>query len=110
MQFGGYGGGGINQRPIATSATPAQAPTNYRTPEGKAAKGFVGNLDKMTFDTETFSYLVASEGGPALRRRILNVALGIIRHYASEWEHGISQDEVSRDSMRLLDTIRQFNM
>jgi hypothetical protein len=101
---------GPRKRPIATSATPAQAPTNYRTPEGKAAKTFVGGLDKMSFDANTFSYLVASEGGNSLRRRILDVAIGIIRHYATEWETGVSQDEVSRDSMRLLDTIRQFNM
>lgn len=113
MYGGLIGGGGreYNVRPDAEpSATWTEAPTNYRTPEGKAAKGFVASLDKMSFNEGIFAYLVAAEGGSTLRRRILNVAIGIITHYAGEWESGVSQDEVSRDAMRLMDTLRQFKM
>lgn len=107
---GGNGNGGQNRSAPEPSATWTEAPTNYRTPEGKAAKGMVASLDKVSFNTDIFAYLVASDGGPGLRRRILNVAIGIIRHYASEWESGVSQDEVSRDAMRLLDTLRTYKM
>lgn len=113
MFTGSMGGGGFegsHHRAIDPSVTWTEAPTNYRTPEGKAAKGLVASLDKMSFDTGIFAYLVASDGGQGMRRRILNVAIDIIRHYAGEWESGGSQDEVSRDAMRLLDTLRTYKM
>jgi hypothetical protein len=110
FQFGGYGGGGINQQDIPSSAHYDRGTTNYRTPEGKAARTLVGLLDKMSFDTASFAYLLAVEGGNEMRRRILGIAIGIIKHYASQWEHGVSQDDVARDAMRLKDTLDKFKM
>lgn len=112
MYGGLFSGGGRegNLKPTEPSVTYEAAPSNYRTPEGKAAKGLVASLDKMSFNEGLFADFTVSEGGPGMRRRILNVALGIIRRYASEWESGVSQDEVSRDAMRLMDTLRQFKM
>ena len=110
FQFGGYGGGGINQSDIEPSVTHSTAPTQARTAEGKAAKALVNLLDKMSFDTILFTQMLAIEGGKMMRRRILDIAIGIIREYARQWESGVSRDEVSRDAMRLKDTLDQFKM
>lgn len=110
VQFGGYGGGGINQNPPLPSAQNVNAPNLVRTHEGKVAKALVSGLDKMSFDSITFTQLLISEGGPMLRRRILNLAIGIIKEFANHWDHGTHNDEVARDAKRLKDTLEQFKM
>lgn len=45
-----------------------------------------------------------------MRRRILNVAINIIKTYAIQWDVGLYQDEVARDAKRLKDTLDQFKM
>jgi len=112
--FGGlstnYSEGGQSQRRVEPSAQRASAPTQVRTNEGKTAKSLVGFLDKMSFDTRLFSQLLISEAGNGLRKRVFNIAVDIIREYASQWETGLYQDEVARDAMRLKDTLDQFRM
>lgn len=104
------GQGGINQNPPLPSAQNVSAPNQIRTHEGKVAKALVSGLDKMSFDSITFTQLLISEGGPMLRRRILNLAIGIIKEFANHWDHGTHNDEVARDAKRLKDTLDQFNM
>jgi hypothetical protein len=108
--LGNYSEGGINSRQPEPSVRNEVFRTQVRTNEGKAAKSLVTFLDKMSFDKTFFAQMLVSEGGPMMRRRILDIAIGIIKEYASQWEHGVSQDDVARDAMRLKDTLDKFKM
>lgn len=105
-----YSEGGQFNKAQAPSATYGGGVTGY-TAEAKAAEKFVGVLDKMSFDTIMFAHaIVSTVGFGPLRRRILDVAINIIKTYAIQWESGVSQDEVARDAMRLKDTCDKFKM
>lgn len=105
-----YSEGGIPDRRVAPSATYGGGVTGY-TAEAKAAEKLVAILDRMSFNTIAFAHgLVSTVGFGPLRRRVLDVAIAIIRTYAIQWESGVSQDEVARDAMRLKDTLDQFKM
>jgi hypothetical protein len=104
-----YSEGGQHQRKPEPSATRTSAPRDMRTVEGKVARKLVEGLDKMSFDTNAFAMLLISEAGPTLRRRILDVAIAIVKVYAAEWPT-LSQDDVSRDARRLQDTLEDFRM
>lgn len=105
-----YSEGGQYQKGADPSAQYGNSPTGYSTAEGKAAEKVVGLFDKMSFDATRFAHHLVSSGGPGMRRRILDVAIAIVKTYALQWETGVSQDEVARDAMRLKDTLDQFKM
>lgn len=107
--LGGDGQTGPRKRPIETSAVQGSVPVSYKTTEGQAARKLVPLLDKMSFDVPGFVYTLAHEAGPGLKRRLLDVAIGIIKHYANDWDYG-NYDDVSRDAKRLKDTLDQFKM
>lgn len=109
LQFNNSNQKGPAKRKVAPSATPDKAPTSYKTTEGNAARKLAESLDKMSFDTTGFAQSLISVGGPMLRRRILDIAIAVIKEYASQWQT-MTQDEVSRDAMRLNDTLDQFKM
>jgi hypothetical protein len=108
--LGNYSEGGISPRQPEPSVRNEEFRTRVRTNEGKAAKSLVAFLDKMSFDTAFFVQMLVIEGGMMMRRRVLDIAIGIVKEYARQWELGISKDEVSRDAMRLKDTLDQFKM
>lgn len=105
-----YSEGGISDPVVDPSVTWTSGPTGHTNAEGKAAEKVVGLLDKMSFDTVRFAHSLVSAGGPGMRRRILDVAINIIKTYAIQWDTGVSQDEVARDAKRLNDTLDQFKM
>jgi hypothetical protein len=87
-----------------------ESPSAYRTHEGKAAEKVIALLNTMAFDVTVFAHHLVSSGGNQFRKRILGIAIAIIKTYAIQYETGLYQDEVARDAMRLKDTCDQFKM
>lgn len=105
-----YSEGGISNRPVEPSVNWSAGPSGHSNAEGKAAEKVIGLFDKMSFDTVRFAHNLVSAGGDALRRRIMDVAINIIKTYAIQWDVGAYQDDVARDAKRLKDTLDQFKM
>lgn len=109
FQFGGYGGGGIQQRDVEAGVQNTHIPGGH-TQESRTADKVVGLLDKMSFDETAFAHHLVSAGGNTFRKRILGIAIAIIKTYAIQYEHKLYQDDVAVKAMRLKDTCDQFKM
>lgn len=113
MFSGSFGNGNFQggmHKDIDPSVNYDNPPTTRSTAEGKAAEKVVGLLDKMSFNETIFAHHLVSAGGPGFRRRILGIAIAIIKTYAIEYENGLYQDDVAVNAMRLKDTCDQFKM
>jgi hypothetical protein len=108
--LGGCSEGGPSKRQSDPGVTYTTPPTSYSNAEGKAAEKVVSLLDKMSFDTTLFAHHLVSSGGNGLRKRILAIAIAVIKTYAIQYEHGLYQDDVAIQAMRLKDTCDQFKM
>lgn len=113
MFTGGIGSDGTFQGSSHKNIDPGVTWTSLprgTTQESKAADKVVNLLDKMSFDETSFAHNLVSTAGNNLRRRVLDIAIAIIKTYAIQWEVGLYQDDVARDAMRLKDTCDQFKM
>ena len=105
-----YSEGGQYERKVEPGVTWTDTPKGYSTHEGKAAVKLISLLNTMAFDVTVFAHHLVSSGGNQFRKRILDVAVAIIKTYAIQYESGLYQDEVARDAMRLKDTLDKFKM
>jgi hypothetical protein len=80
-----------------------------KSPEGKAATGFIKSIDSMMFDPVAFAYILISIAPESIHRRIMAVIRQIILSMADKYETG-TMNQATTDAMRLRDTIRVYGM
>jgi hypothetical protein len=80
-----------------------------RSVEGTTAKAFLNGIDGLSFDTNTFAYILVSHAGKALRKRILQIVFSIIRTLADCYDSGDMDDETC-NAKRLTDTMAIYGM
>lgn len=110
VNLGSGGQQGPRKRPVASAAEKDTAPTSYRTTEGKIARKLGEMLNVFAFDATTFAYMLKVEAGPALKRRVMDIVIALIKDYADDYDRGIANDQASIDAKRLKDTLDQFKM